>query len=240
MDNRLPIPSPLPRHVACIMDGNGRWAKSRGMMRHKGHRAGADAVNRILDSCLEAGIPWLTLYAFSSENWCRPRVEVEALMHLLHEFLKMELKTLMSKDIRLHAIGDLSRLPEKTSILLQNTIDQTAGNTSLNLVLALSYGSRAEILRAVRKIAEESRNGKLDPSDITEELFCSHLYTSGMPDPDLLIRTSGENRISNFLLWQISYSEIHVTDTLWPDFTKEDFFEALRDYAGRQRRFGGV
>ncbi len=161
-------------------------------------------------------------------------------MRLLHEFLKKELNLLMDKNVSLRAIGDLSRLPKRTQDLLQYTIAQTAGNTALSLVLALSYGSRGEILHAVRSIADEARKGNLHPDQISEELFCSHLYTAGMPDPDLLIRTSGENRISNFLLWQISYSEIHVTDTLWPDFSPEDFNKALRDYACRQRRFGKV
>lgn len=240
MDSLPPIPKNLPRHVACIMDGNGRWAKGRGLPRHLGHRAGIASVRQCLEACLEAGIPWLTLFAFSSENWNRPRLEVDALMLLLRSFLKKELPKLMEKNIRLITIGDINRLPDKARNILLETIEQTAGNTAMTLVLAISYGSRAEILQAVRCVAEQARKGALDPQDITEEIFSSHLYTSGIPDPDLLIRTSGENRISNFLLWQISYSEIYVTETLWPDFTKENFYEALREYAGRQRRFGGV
>ncbi len=232
------IPENLPRHVACIMDGNGRWAKMRGMPRYRGHRAGAEAVRCCLDVCIECGIPWLTLYAFSSENWKRPRLEVETLMAMLSEFLQKELSTLMEKNIRLFAIGNLERLPARTRKILQKTIDETSGNTRLNLVLAISYGARDEILQAAKSLAQEVRDGVISPDDITEELFASHLDTAGMPDPDLLIRTSGENRISNFLLWQISYSEIHVTPTLWPDFSRNDMLEALQDYSRRQRRFG--
>lgn len=233
-------PEKIPRHVACIMDGNGRWAKERGLPRRKGHRAGADTVGRVVDSCIAQGIPWLTLYAFSSENWNRPKAEVQALMLLLHDFLKKKTSEMMSKNIRLHAIGDLSKIPERTRTLLNASIKRTEGNTALNLVLALSYGSRLEIVEAAQALAIQVKEGKITPEEINEKTFSSHLYTAGMPDPDLLIRTSGENRVSNFLLWQISYAEIYVTPKFWPDFSDEDFLIALKDYAGRSRRFGGI
>ncbi|MEG0427819.1 MAG: isoprenyl transferase [Akkermansia sp.] len=233
-------PEKMPRHIACIMDGNGRWASQRGLPRRKGHRAGADTVTRCVDTCLNLGIPWLTLYAFSSENWSRPATEVQALMLLLHDFLKKKTSEMMEKNIRLHAIGDLARLPKRTHKLLEKSMERTSGNTAMNLVLALSYGSRMEIVHATQRIARQIQAGTLTPDEITEEQFASQLYTAGMPDPDLLIRTSGENRISNFLLWQISYAEIYVTDKLWPDFSEKDFYDALRDYASRSRRFGAI
>lgn len=234
------IPSPLPRHIAVIMDGNGRWARERGLSRNKGHRAGADTVAMCVEQCGKLDIPWLTLYAFSSENWNRPRTEVEALMLLLHDFLKEKSADLIKKKIRLHAIGDLGRLPSRTQKLLRDTMERTAAFDHFNLVLALSYGSRMEIVKAARELAREAAEGRLDPDAISEEMFSDHLYTAGMPDPDLLIRTSGELRISNFLLWQNSYAEIHITDKYWPDFTKEDFMAALEDYSRRQRRFGAL
>lgn len=230
----------MPGHIACIMDGNGRWAHKRSLPRRAGHRAGADTVERCVDFCIAHGIPWLTLYAFSSENWNRPKAEVQALMLLLHEFLKKRLRDMQKKGVRLHAIGDISRLPKRTREMLERSIEQTAGNTTVNLVLALSYGSRAEITGAARKIAEKIAAGELQPEAVTEETFSRHLDTAGMPDPDLLIRTSGEMRISNFLLWQISYTEIYVTDTLWPDFMEQDMEVALKDYARRSRRFGSI
>lgn len=230
----------MPGHIACIMDGNGRWAHKRSLPRRAGHRAGADTVERCVDFCIAHGIPWLTLYAFSSENWNRPKAEVQALMLLLHEFLKKRLRDMQKKGVRLHAIGDISRLPKRTREMLERSIEQTAGNTTVNLVLALSYGSRAEITGAARKIAEKIAAGELQPEAVTEETFSRHLDTAGMPDPDLLIRTSGEMRISNFLLWQISYTEIYVTDTLWPDFMEQDMEAALKDYARRSRRFGSI
>lgn len=230
----------MPDHIACIMDGNGRWAHKRSLPRRAGHRAGADTVERCVDFCIDHGIPWLTLYAFSSENWNRPKAEVQALMLLLHEFLKKRLRDMQKKGVRLHAIGDISRLPKRTREMLERSIEQTAGNTTVNLVLALSYGSRAEITGAARKIAEKIAAGELQPEAVTEETFSRHLDTAGMPDPDLLIRTSGEMRISNFLLWQISYTEIYVTDTLWPDFMEQDMEAALKDYARRSRRFGSI
>lgn len=230
----------LPVHIACIMDGNGRWAHSRHLPRQAGHRAGADTVERCVDFCIDHGIPWLTLYAFSSENWNRPKTEVHALMILLHEFLKKRLRQMQEKGVRLHTIGDISRLPKRTQKLLQSSMENTKENARLNLVLALSYGSRAEIAAAARQMAEKVSRGELDPADITEDSFSRHLETAGMPEPDLLIRTSGEMRISNFLLWQISYSELYVTDTLWPDFSDRDMEAALLDYAGRKRRFGAL
>ena len=230
----------LPRHIACIMDGNGRWAHSRGLPRRAGHRAGAATVDRCVDFCISHGIPWLTLYAFSSENWNRPKTEVRALMLLLHDFLKKRLREMKDKGVRLLAIGDTGRLPERTRKLLERSIEQTAGNTKINLVLALSYGSRAEIAGAARKIAQKISAGELRPDAITEETFGQYLDTAGMPDPDLLIRTSGEMRISNFLLWQISYAELYLTDTLWPDFSEQDMEAAVKDYARRTRRFGGI
>lgn len=228
----------LPAHIACIMDGNGRWAHSRHLPRQAGHRAGADTVERCVNFCMNHGIPWLTLYAFSSENWNRPKTEVRALMLLLHEFLKNRLCQMLDKGVRLHSIGDLSRLPGRTRKLLQSSMEHTEENTKLNLVLALSYGSRAEITAAAKKIAEKAVRGELAPEDITEDSFSRHLETAGMPEPDLLIRTSGEMRISNFLLWQISYAELYVTDTLWPDFSDRDMEAALLDYSRRKRRFG--
>ncbi len=229
-----------PVHIACIMDGNGRWAQKHGEPRNVGHRAGADSVEQCSDFCIEHGIKWLTLYAFSSENWNRPKLEIHALMLLLHEFLKKKLQHMQNNGVRLHAIGDLSRLPKRTRALLERTIEATAENTKLNLVLAISYGSRGEIVSAARRLAQDAADGKLSPDDITEDLFANQLYTAGMPDPDLLIRTSGELRLSNFLLWQISYSEIYVTDTLWPDFNKEEMAKAVKAYSLRSRRFGGV
>lgn len=230
----------MPVHIACIMDGNGRWAHSRRLPRQAGHRAGADTVERCVDFCIDHGIPWLTLYAFSSENWNRPKAEVQALMLLLHEFLKKRLGQMQEKGVRLHAIGDLSRLPGRTQKLLQASMEATAGNTRLHLVLALSYGSRGEITAAAKKIAEKAISGELSPDEVTEDLFNQHLDTAGMPEPDLLIRTSGEMRVSNFLLWQISYAELYVTETLWPDFSDRDMEAALLDYSRRNRRFGAL
>ena len=230
----------IPRHVACIMDGNGRWERQRDLPRRQGHRAGADTVGRVVDACIARGIPWLTLYAFSSENWNRPKTEVHALMLLLYDFLKKKTSEMMKKNIRLHAIGDLAKLPDKTRKLLETSIKKTEGNTALNLVMALSYGSRQEIAEAAQKLARQVQEGILTPDAINEDMLAANLQTAGMPDPDLLIRTSGENRVSNFLLWQISYAEIHVTEKLWPDFSEEDFSDALKDYAARSRRFGKI
>lgn len=228
----------LPQHIAIIMDGNGRWAEQHGVIRAKGHENGGRTVQRVIDLCIEKGIRWLTLYAFSTENWGRSKVEVSALMHMMNKYLVERLPEMQAKGVRLHAIGELYMLPEKNRRLLQESIDATAGNTTLNVVLALSYGSRQEITAAARALARKVQSGEMSPDDITPELLGRHLYTADMPDPDLLIRTSGEMRISNYLLWQISYAELHITDTLWPDFDRADFEEALAAYAERERRYG--
>lgn len=228
----------IPEHIAVIMDGNGRWAQQHGVPRAKGHEQGGQTVQRVIDLCRERGVKWLTLYAFSTENWGRSKLEVTALMRMLVKYLYERLPEMMEKNVRLHAIGELYMLPKKAQEALKDVMEKTKGNTGLNTVLALSYGSRQEITAAARTLAQEVKEGKLDPADITPELLSSRLYTAGMPDPDLLIRTSGEMRISNYLLWQISYAEIHVTDTLWPDFDRADFDAALTDYAARNRRYG--
>jgi undecaprenyl diphosphate synthase len=230
----------LPRHVAVIMDGNGRWAKQRGLPRIEGHRQGAESARTIIRTAGELGIKYLTLYAFSAENWNRPKDEVAALMKYLVHYLKTETPELNKNNVRLEVIGQIYRLPENVQAHLNKSIAALARNSGLTLVMALSYGSRIEIVDAVRGIAEEVKRGKLDPADITEQVFARHLYTRNIPDPDLLIRTSGEMRVSNFLLWQISYAELVITPTLWPDFRKPQFFAALEEYARRHRRFGGV
>jgi undecaprenyl diphosphate synthase len=230
----------LPAHVAIIMDGNGRWAKKRLLNRIKGHEKGAETVKTIVRTCRELGIPVLTLYAFSTENWQRPKAEVAALMILLKKFLESQQKEMTDKNIRLNAIGQLDRLPEDVYQVLQQVMDLTRENDGLLLNLALSYGSRAEIVKMVKEIAQKTKDGLLNPDSITPELVSEHLYTRGMPDPDLLIRTSGEMRISNFLLWQIAYAEIFVTDTLWPEFGRDEFVTILKDYQLRDRRFGKV
>lgn len=228
----------LPRHLAIIMDGNGRWAQARGMKRLDGHRAGAESVRVITRTARELGIDYLTLYAFSEENWQRPKPEVTGLMQLLHRYLSNELKELTRNDIRLNAIGDLDRLPKSTGKLLRENMEKTAGHSSMVLTLALSYGGRPEILRACRRLAEQCKHGEITADDITEDIFSQNLYTSGLPDPDLLIRTGGEHRVSNFLLWQIAYSELYITNLAWPDFREEQLKNALVDYQSRQRRFG--
>ena len=230
----------VPRHVAIIMDGNGRWAKQRGLPRIEGHRAGAESVRAIVRACGELGIEYLTLYAFSIENWNRPKAEVAALMHLLEFYLKQEIPELNKNNVRLTAIGRIHELPESGQKQLQKSIEALSKNTGLTLVLALSYGGRAEIVDAVREITREVKAGRLDVADIDEKVISNHLYTRSIPDPDLLIRTSGEMRVSNFLLWQISYAEIHVTETLWPDFRKPQLLGALDAYSKRHRRFGRV
>jgi len=230
----------VPRHIAIIMDGNGRWAKERGLPRRDGHRAGAESVRECVTACKELGVEYLTLYAFSTENWNRPAAEVTALMLLLERFLVEKAEELMKQNVRLQAIGHLDRLPEKTRRKLDQAIARTAGNTSLTLVLALSYGSREEIVEAARSLAADAAAGKLDPASIDGATFASRLYTAGIPDPDLLIRTSGELRVSNFLLWQISYAEIVIFKKCWPDFHQADLFEAAQEYARRHRRFGGL
>ncbi len=240
MTNTISIEKPknLPRHLAIIMDGNGRWAKRRFMPRIMGHRQGAKTVKEIVTAVRELNIPYLTLYAFSKENWSRPRDEVDALMDLLYDYLQKEVDELLGNRIRLRAIGELDRLPPKVKRLLFETMEKTSKNFEMQLVLALSYGSRSEIADAARKIAQGCVNGEISPDEIDEELFASYLYTSDIPDPDLIIRTSGEQRLSNFLLFQAAYSEFYITETLWPDFDKKELFKALHDFSRRERRFG--
>ena len=228
----------LPEHVAIIMDGNGRWAKKRLKNRIIGHEKGADTVRNITRLCRNLGIKVLTLYAFSTENWQRPEKEVSALMLLLKKFLISERKLLHDNNIRLKAIGQIERLPKKVREALDNTIDDTSKNDSMILNLALSYGSRNEIVSAVKQISKHVKESKIEIDDINEQLFSDYLYTKQMPDPDLLIRTSGEMRLSNFMLWQMAYTEIYITKTLWPDFEQEEFINILKDYQSRERRFG--
>jgi len=230
----------LPKHVAVIMDGNGRWAKQHGLPRVEGHRRGADSAREIIRTAGELGIKYLTLYAFSAENWNRPKDEVDALMKYLIHYLKTETPELNKNNVRLEVIGQIWRLPENVQEHLKKSMATLAKNNGLTLVMALSYGSRIEIVDAVRHIAEKCKLGKLDPADINEKIISDHLWTRGIPDPDVLIRTSGEMRVSNFLLWQISYAELVITPTFWPDFKKPQFFAALEEYARRHRRFGGI
>ncbi len=233
-------PAAIPRHIAVIMDGNGRWAKERGLPRTEGHRRGADAVQRTVEGCVELGIEFLTLYAFSSENWKRPKSEVDALMKLLDRFLRTKLDEMLRQNVRFQAIGRLTDLPQTCQDALHRAIDRTSGNTGLTLILALSYGGREEIVDGVRSLIRHVQEGHLDPAMITPEVFSKHLYTRYWPDPDLLIRTSGELRLSNFLLWQLSYAEFWVTAKLWPDFDRSDLDEACKAFACRERRFGAV
>lgn len=235
-----PVPKNIPRHVAIIMDGNGRWARERGLPRIEGHRRGAESVRQVVRACGELGIEYLTLYAFSIENWNRPKAEVSALMRLLEFYLKQEIPELDKNNVRLAAIGRIHELPQSAQRQLEKSMDVLKKNTGLTLVLALSYGGRAEIVDAMRSIAREVKAGRLDVADMDEKVISRHLYTRSIPDPDLLIRTSGEMRVSNFLLWQISYAEIYVTETLWPDFRKAELLKALEDYSKRHRRFGLV
>ncbi len=228
----------IPRHVAVIMDGNGRWAKSRGLPRILGHQAGVKTVRTVCETARELGVGVLTLYAFSVENWKRPEEETSALMGLLNEYLRRELLTMMKNEIRLGVIGDLAGLPDDVQKQLNSVIAETAGNGKMLLNLALNYGGRAEIVQAVQRIAREVKAGRLDPERVDEETINRSLYTAGQPDPDLLIRTSGEMRVSNFLLWQISYAEIYITQKLWPDFARADFLAAVAEYQKRDRRFG--
>ncbi len=232
--------SRIPKHIAIIMDGNGRWAKKRFFNRIKGHEKGAETVKTVVRICQEIGITYLTLFAFSTENWLRPKNEVMALMSLLKKFLVAEQENLMDKNIRLKAIGELEKLPEDVHETLMETITRTQNNGGLQVNLALSYGGRDEILQMVRKIAEKVHSGVMTPESISMEVVSNHLYTQGIPDPDLLIRTSGEIRISNFLLWQIAYSEIFITETLWPDFGEDEFLAIIKNFQGRERRFGRV
>jgi undecaprenyl diphosphate synthase len=230
----------LPRHVAIIMDGNGRWAKERHLPRAEGHRAGAESARIIIRTAGELGIKYLTLYAFSVENWNRPKDEVDALMKYLVHYLKSETPELNRNNVRLEVIGQIYRLPENVQDHLKKSISILSKNNGLTLIMALSYGGRTEIVDAVREIATKVKAGSMDPADVTEQVFAQHLYTRNIPDPDLLIRTSGEMRVSNFLLWQISYTELVITPTLWPDFRKPQLFAAIEDYNRRHRRFGGI
>ena len=228
----------LPQHIAIIMDGNGRWAKTQGKHRIFGHKNGVKAVREASEGCAEIGVKHLTLYAFSTENWNRPQMEVSALMELLIMTIGKEVKTLQKNNIKLNAIGHISLLPDSCQKALKKAINETSNNTGLTLTLALSYSSRVEITDMVRTIAQKVKNGQLEPSEITPDIIGNHLYTHNIPDPELLIRTSGEMRISNFLLWQIAYAELCFIEKYWPDFTKNDFFKAIYDFQNTERRFG--
>lgn len=228
----------LPKHVAVIMDGNGRWAKLHGMQRIFGHQHGVQSVRDVTEAAAELGIEYLTLYAFSTENWNRPKNEVAALMSLLVDTIEKETPTLQKNNVRLMHIGDMSYLPDLTRKRFEKCLAETSGNTGLKLVLALSYSSREEIVSGISHLAEDVCDGRVSVEDIDASLFNNYLMTAGMPEPDLLIRTSGELRISNFLLWQLAYTELYFTDVLWPDFNKEEFYKAIVDYQGRERRFG--
>lgn len=230
----------IPQHVAVIMDGNGRWAEMRHLPRLEGHRRGAHALEETVDGALECGVKYLTLYAFSIENWNRPHAEVAGLMQLLNHTLISQSKKLMERDIRLRVMGRMQDLPESTQKVLTDLIQKTEKHQSLQLIMALSYSSRMEMVEAMRQMALKVKQGELEPETIDEKMISQHLYLPDVPDPDFLIRTSGEQRLSNFLLWQLSYTELYITPRLWPDFTKEDFKEALADFARRRRRFGGL
>ncbi len=231
-------PGKMPCHLAIIMDGNGRWAQQRMLNRIIGHQRGAETVQMVVDQAVILGIKYLTLFAFSSENWSRPRREVQALMLLLKKYIRNELKKMLKKNIRFNVIGNRADLPSEVNQILEDALDKTAGNSGMVLTLALSYGGRQEIARAASKIAQKVQAGELLPEQINEDIFASYLDTSGLPDPDLLIRTSGEMRISNFLLWQLAYTELYFTDINWPDLTINSLHEALWDYQARERRFG--
>jgi undecaprenyl diphosphate synthase len=228
----------LPKHIAVIMDGNGRWAKQKGKNRIFGHTNGVKAVRETTEACAELGIEYLTMYAFSAENWNRPQTEVSALMTLLLRTINGELKTLLKNDIRLGAIGDIDLLPKSVAKELREAIDKTSAGKRMELILALSYGSKNEILRAVKQITLKVQSGEVSLRDVNEELISANLYTAGRPDPELLIRTSGEQRISNFLLWQLAYAEFYFTDIFWPEFNKEELYKAIIEFQNRERRFG--
>lgn len=238
--NELRLTCKLPKHIGIIMDGNGRWALEHGLTRTEGHKQGIESVRDIVKACAQIGIPYLTLYAFSLENWKRPSSEVGVLMNLLEYYLKKEIKDLNENNVRLLAIGKISSLPKKVQRLLFEAIDLTSKNTGLTLTLALSYSGRWDIVRAVQMIAHDIRRGKIAPEDITEEIFSSYLQTAQLPDPDLIIRTSGEMRLSNFLLWESAYSEIYISNKYWPEFRRDDLYTAIKDYSRRERRFGKI
>jgi len=231
-------PGKMPRHIAIIMDGNGRWAAKHTLGRIFGHKKGAEAVNVAVRTCRELGVKYLTLYAFSAENWLRPQAEINALMNLLEDYLSSQLGEMMENGIRLRAIGDIESLRDSVKKILFKVREKTASNEAMTLTLALSYGGREEILTAVRNIVQDALSGRIQQEDLNRELFTRYLYTADMPDPDLLIRTSGEQRISNFCLWQMAYTEFHFTDVLWPDFSREDLLSAIADFQSRERRFG--
>ena len=228
----------LPNHIAIIMDGNGRWAKSKGLLRNIGHQNGAKTVKEVVETCAKINVKYLTLYAFSTENWNRPKLEVELLMKLLISSLKKEVETLQKNNIKLSTIGNLNSLPTIVAKELKDVIEKTKDNNRLTLTLALSYGSREELIKTIKEISLKVKNNLISPENIDKSVINNHLYTRNLPDVDLLIRTSGEQRISNFLLWQIAYAELYFTETLWPDFTKENLFEAILNYQNRERRFG--
>jgi undecaprenyl diphosphate synthase len=230
--------SNLPNHIAIIMDGNGRWAKKKGLLRNLGHQGGAKTVREIVEICAEINVKYLTLYAFSTENWNRPQLEVDLLMKLLISSLKKELKTLQKNNIKLVTIGNIDSLPTKVSVELKDVVEKTKNNSRLTLTLALSYSSREELIKTIKEISLKVKNNLISPENIDESVINNHLYTRNLPDVDLLIRTSGEQRISNFLLWQIAYAELYFTETLWPDFNKENLFKAILNYQNRERRFG--
>jgi undecaprenyl diphosphate synthase len=231
-------PNRLPAHIAIIMDGNGRWAKEKGQDRLFGHYHGVESVRDVVEGCAELGVKYLTLYAFSTENWDRPENEVTGLMELLVQTIRKETETLNKNNIRLHVIGDLSKMPQNAIDELNESISFTAGNTGLNLVMALSYSSRWEILHAVKELAKDVKKGKLDPESLSQDMFQKYLCTANFPDPELMIRTSGEYRVSNFLLYQLAYAELYFTDVRWPDFRKENLYAAILDFQSRERRFG--
>lgn len=242
---RSPLPAEInsqaiPRHVAIIMDGNGRWAQKKGLPRAAGHRAGMETLKRVVESAIRIGITHLTVYAFSTENWKRPPDEINALMNLLVEYVDKELLQLKQNGVRVKAIGNLEQLPERARSQIEKAAAETNGNSRLNLLIALNYGGRREIVEAARTLCLAAKEGKLEPGEIDEEKFAGCLYTAGVPDPDLIIRTSGEMRLSNFLLWQSAYAEYWATPVLWPDFSETDLWHAIRDYQGRQRRYGGL
>ena len=230
----------LPKHIAVIMDGNGRWAKKQGAARVFGHKNAIKAVRDVTEGCAELGVKYLTLYAFSTENWSRPKIEVNALMQLLVSTIRSEIKTLMDNEVKLETIGDTQSLPAKCQKELLEAKEITSGNKRMTLILALSYSGRWDIVNAARQLAIDVKNGKTNPDQIDEEIFTNYLNTSGLPDPELLIRTSGEQRISNFLLWQMAYTEFYMTDVLWPDFRKDNLYEAIVSYQKRERRFGKI
>jgi undecaprenyl diphosphate synthase len=237
---RIRVNGAVPRHVAIIMDGNGRWARERHLPRALGHRNGMKSVREAVEGSIQVGLEVLSLFAFSQENWQRPATEVTALMSLLEEYVEREKAELVANGVRVHVLGDLERLSPSAREAVDDVVEATAHNDRLTVQLFISYGARAELVRAARQLAEAAAQGRLDPSEIDEEVFRTHLYTNGAPDPDLLIRTSGEQRISNFMLWQLAYTELHITPVLWPDFSRRDLFAAILEYQSRERRFGKV